>query len=93
MLPGLYSVDLYGKSGELVQSGQFAVNFTNPGESQIAPGEAIRVGNIEVLPDNEETRGKSELWAIFLAVGLLLLAFEWWLSYHRGLNRLLLKTR
>lgn len=91
-LPGLYSVNFYDESGELVQSGQFAVNFFNPRESQITPSESIRVGNLEVLPDNEETRGKRELWAIFLAVGLLLLAFEWWLSYHRGLNRLLLKT-
>ncbi len=91
--PGLYSVNFYDETGELIQSGQFVVNFFNPRESQIAPSEAIRVGENEVLSDNEETRGRRDLWAIFLGVGLLLISFEWWLSYHRGLNRFLLKSK
>ena len=91
--PGLYSVNFYDGTGELIQSGQFVVNFFNPPESQITPSKTIRVGENEVLPDDEETRGRRELWAIFLGVGLLLLSFEWWLSYHRGLNRLLMKSK
>jgi hypothetical protein len=57
------------------------------------PNETITLGTNEVLSDDEQTRGSRELWAIVLGVGLLLIALEWWLAYHRGLNQLLSKAR
>lgn len=90
---GLYSFLSFDDSGELVQSGQFTVNFFDHRESRIMPNETITLGTNEVLSDDEQTRGSRELWAIVLGVGLLLIALEWWLAYHRGLNQLLSKAR
>ena len=91
--PGLYTIAFYDDAGDLVKSGQFAVNFIDPRESQITPSETIRLGENEVLSEYEETNGMQELWAIVLGVGLLLIAIEWWLAYDHRLNRLLSKAR
>ena len=90
-LPGVYVVSTQDSNAEPTQSGRFAVNFFEPGESRIAPSNTIDIGQREVSSTSDQTPGRQEVWPYVLAVGLLLLLIEWWITYHRGLQRFLLK--
>lgn len=80
---GLYQVDLL--TGNAIQGGgTFAVNLFAPGESAIAPAQAIVIGQTDIagVEQGEET-GQRELWPwLALLAGLVLIA-EWWV-FHRG---------
>ena len=92
-LPGVYEISTQNGDGQRTPSGRFVVNFFEPDESRIAPSDSINIGQREISSTANPTSGRQELWPYVLAIGLLLLLTEWWLTYHRGLQRFLLKYR
>ncbi len=93
LLPGVYDISTQLADGAPTPSGQFVVNFFEPGESLIAPSRTISVGQREISSAPDQPRGRHELWPFVLAAGLILLLAEWWITYDRGLQRFLLKYR
>ena len=79
---GLYHVSLRDDEGTRA-AGSFAVNLFSPIESAIAPADSLNIGQVTVETETEGDVGQRELWPWLLAVGLMLLAIEWWV-YHRG---------
>lgn len=92
-LPGVYEISTQHSNGERTPSGRFVVNFFEPDESRIAPSDSISIGQREISSTTDQTPGRQELWPYVLVAGLLLLLTEWWITYHRGFQRLLLKYR
>jgi hypothetical protein len=80
---GVYRIDLL--AGEQPQiSGSFAVNLFSPEESQIAPRDAIQIGQSDVVPgQTDEQYGEREFWPWLAVLALAVLLAEWWV-YHRG---------
>ena len=79
---GLYHVSLRDDEGTR-SAGSFAVNLFSPMESAIAPAVSLNIGQVTVEVEAEGDVGQRELWPWLLAVGLVVLAVEWWV-YHRG---------
>jgi hypothetical protein len=53
-------------------------------ESQIAPKDAITIGQTEVSDKpTDQNYGQRELWPWLAVVALIVLIGEWWV-YHRG---------
>jgi Ca-activated chloride channel homolog len=77
--PGVYQVVQRDASGRETTS-FFAVNFTNPRESQLRPG--VESGAPPVGPRLEPLKAPREIWEALAVVGLALLAVEaalaWW---------------
>jgi hypothetical protein len=68
-------------------TGAFAVNFSHPAESQIAPNPQLAVGG---APPSSEVRpqfSQREIWSWLAVLALVLLLIEWWI-YQRGLPML-----
>jgi hypothetical protein len=82
-LPGIYTVELL--AGErVIAEQQVAANLFAPDESDIAPDEAITIGETAVgHAAGSETEGQRELWPWAAAAALVVLLIEWWV-YHRG---------
>ena len=80
---GLYAVTLQDDLSDQ-PAGSFAVNLFAPGESALAPADALRIGQVETIAAAErENVGQLELWPWLVAVALLVLMVEWWV-YHQG---------
>ena len=80
---GLYQVT-QKLQGKVVQEQLFAINLTDPAESDVAPRATLNIGG-SVLRQNdtiEWTPAKHEFWPWVLLAGLGLLTFEWY-WYHR----------
>jgi VWA domain-containing protein/aerotolerance regulator-like protein len=80
---GLYQVTQKSQ-GRVVQEQLFAINLTDPAESDVAPRTTLNIGG-SVLRQNdtvEWTPAKHEFWPWVLLAGLGLLTFEWY-WYHR----------
>jgi hypothetical protein len=80
---GVYRVEQFGPDGELLRSDPLVVNLFSPGESDIAPRQAIQVGQAEVEVEEQEEVGRRELWPWLAAAALVVLGVEWW-AYQRG---------
>ncbi len=80
---GVYTVELLA-GDQVTGSGSFAVNLFAPGESAIAPRDAIQVGRVAVTgAEQGEEVGQRELWPWLAALALAILLVEWWV-YQRG---------
>ncbi|HVA25999.1 MAG TPA: VWA domain-containing protein [Chloroflexota bacterium] len=80
---GLYQVT-QKSHGKVVQEQLFAINLTDPAESDIAPHSSLNIGG-SILRQNdtiEWTPAKHELWPWVLLAAVGLLTFEWY-WYHR----------
>jgi hypothetical protein len=80
---GLYQVTQKSQ-GKAVQEQLFAINLTNPAESDIAPRSSLNIGG-SVLRQNDTvdwTPAKHEFWPWVLLAAVGLLTFEWY-WYHR----------
>jgi Ca-activated chloride channel homolog len=77
--PGVYRI-VQNDSGGRETTSFFAVNFTNPGESQLRPG--LESGAPPVGPRREPLKAPQEIWEAFAVVGLIALGIEvalaWW---------------
>ena len=91
--PGIYTISYLDTASELIETDQFAVNFFKPDESSIIPVNNLRLGQIEVTPTGAQNMGRLELWSYILGIGLILILLEWWIAYHQGIKRLLVKSR
>jgi Ca-activated chloride channel homolog len=80
---GVYTATGKGKS-EWSQT--FAVSLLSKSESDIQPGDALKVQDEKgekSLQGEPNARANRELWALIIFGALALLAAEWWV-YHRG---------
>jgi Ca-activated chloride channel family protein len=61
----------------------FGVNLLNKNESDLAPRDAIQVGQGKPVSGENRGRANKELWGYLTLLALVLLGLEWWV-YHRG---------
>lgn len=61
----------------------FAVSLLNKAESDLAPRDALKVGENKQVQAETRARSNRELWGYLIAIALLVLVVEWWV-YHRG---------
>lgn len=81
---GLYWVEQIGRSDTALTSVvPFAVNLLDEGESDIAPREAVRIGQAEVQTATREEEGRREFWPWLAGAALGVLAVEWWVYQRR----------
>ncbi len=80
--PGLYRVQPLAHGQPLGPADWFAVNLLDRQESDIAPQPVLALQGQSVA-GGAAGQGTTEVGPWVLALGLLLLALEWWL-YHRG---------
>lgn len=76
---GIYSASAKGNNW----TEQFAVSMLSKSESDIQPGDALKMQEGKALAGESNARANRELWAIVIFAALALLAVEWWV-YHRG---------
>jgi hypothetical protein len=81
---GIYQVEISGPAG--MDDEAFSVNLFNPSESDIAPRENIRVGQIPVSAAMESQVANREVWAWLLGFALAFMLVEW-LAFHRRLGQ------
>lgn len=79
--PGVYQLQSNNNEGV---RGAFAVNFSNPSESDITPNPSLQIGSTPTPTDNRPQLTQREFWGLMAALALLLLIAEWWV-YQRGL--------
>lgn len=82
MQPGLYRIDALDEAGAVIASAWTAVNVFRSEESDIRPREAIRLGDLVVGMQAEET-GQREFWPWLAALALIAIVFEWVLYQRR----------
>ena len=80
---GVYQVAQLGPDDALLRSDLLAVNLFDAAESDIAPREAVWVGQAEVAVAAQGEEGQREFWPWLAGVGLGVLGVEWWV-YQRG---------
>jgi len=82
---GLYQVDQKAQ-GKLIQQQLFAINLTDPRESDIAPRAALNIGGSVLRPNDtvEWTPAKHEFWPWVLLAAIGLLTFEWYWFHRRA---------
>ena len=61
----------------------FAVSLLDKRESDIAPREALKIGEKKQVAAENSARANKELWGYVIAAALALLGLEWWV-FHRG---------
>jgi hypothetical protein len=61
----------------------FGVNLLSKTESDLAPRDAIRIGEGKPISGENRARANKELWGYLALFALVLLGVEWWV-YHRG---------
>jgi len=88
--PGIYQALVSGARAPI--RSDFAVNFINPAESNIAPNLQALAGRTESAPATapETATTQREIWPWLAALALVVLLAEWWI-YQRGLPALNLK--
>ncbi len=62
---------------------KFAVSMLSKSESDIQPGDALKMQEGKALQGETNARANRELWALVIFGALALLTVEWWV-YHRG---------
>ncbi len=84
---GVYRVEQSGQSDTVLPSVvPFAVNLFDEAESDIAPREVVRIGQMEVRLAAREEQGWREFWPWLAGAAVCVLAVEWWV-YHIGTRR------
>ena len=68
-------------SGEWKQG--FAVSLLDKNESDIAPRDALKIGEAKQVAAENSARANKELWGYIIVAALALLGLEWWV-FHRG---------
>ena len=68
-------------SGEWKQN--FAVSLLDKRESDIAPRDALKIGETKQVAAENSARANKELWGYIIVAALALLGVEWWV-FHRG---------
>ena len=61
----------------------FAVSLLDKSESDIAPRDALKIGEGKQVTAENSARANKELWGYIIAAALALLGLEWWV-FHRG---------
>jgi hypothetical protein len=61
----------------------FGVNLLSKNESDLAPRDAIQVGQSKTVSGENRARANKELWGYLALLAIVLLGIEWWI-YHRG---------
>ena len=61
----------------------FAVSLLDKSESDIAPRDALKIGEGKQVAAENSARANKELWGYIIAAALALLGLEWWV-FHRG---------
>jgi hypothetical protein len=82
--PGLYKLDILN-GDKVIQSQPFAVNLFDPGESDIAPVQQLKLGGTTIATTGREEVGQREFWQEAALLALLVLLIEWFV-YHRRLR-------
>ncbi|MGQ9814559.1 MAG: VWA domain-containing protein [Candidatus Roseilinea sp.] len=87
---GIYQVVVSGARAPI--RSDFAVNFFNRAESNIAPNLQAMAGRTELAPaaGAETTISQREIWPWLATLALIVLLVEWWI-YQRGLPTLNVK--
>ncbi len=80
---GVYQIAQLGPDGELLRADLLAVNLFDAAESDIAPRQSIRVGQVEVTIATQGEEGQRELWPWLAGMALAVLGVEWWV-FHQG---------
>lgn len=82
---GYYAVNFISNEGST--AAYFAVNLSNPAESDIRPRGTIQIGRTAITAAATQTVGQRELWPWLAGLALLVLLIEWQ-AYHRRTIRL-----
>jgi hypothetical protein len=80
--PGIYSADVLA-GDKSIQTARFAVNLFSPTESNIAPRDAIHLGNSTIAPATHDEVGQREFWPWAALLALLILLIEWYVYQRR----------
>ncbi len=78
---GVYLVEQFDKDGQLLESTPVAVNLFDEDESDIAPREAVRVGQAELQAVTRQEEGRREFWPWLAVAALGVLGAEWWVYF------------
>lgn len=62
---------------------EFAVSLLDKSESDIAPRDALKIGEGKQVSAENSARANKELWGYIILAALALLGLEWWV-FHRG---------
>ena len=93
---GIYTVQQRANGQPIGDPEQFAVNLFSLDKSNITPHPNLTLPGQPSNPNNPNTQEETplEIWPWVLAIGLLILALEWWV-YNRpaGLRRLSFQRR
>ena len=82
LFDGATKVGLYvAQSGDWKQG--FAVSLLDKSESDIAPRDALKIGEAKSVAAENSARANKELWGYIILGALGLLGLEWWV-FHRG---------
>ncbi|MCL4505132.1 MAG: VWA domain-containing protein [Chloroflexi bacterium] len=68
-------------------AGAFAVNFSIPAESKIAPNLDLKIGGATPSSEVKPQYSQREIWSWLAVAALILLVIEWWV-YQRGVPML-----
>ncbi len=82
LFDGATRVGQYTASGEGWKQ-TFAVSLLDKRESDIAPRDALKIGEKKQVAAENSARANKELWGYIIAAALALLGLEWWV-FHRG---------
>ena len=87
-LPLLYDgadqVGLYTASSDKPEWRRtFAVSLLNKSESDLEPGDALKIGESKAIESENKARANRELWGYLMIAALTILGIEWWV-FHRG---------
>ncbi len=61
----------------------FAVSLLSKSESDLAPRDALKIGEKGAVAGENKARANRELWGYLIVVALAVLGLEWWV-FHRG---------
>ena len=83
LFSGTEQVGIYKASAGKNWTHQFGVSLLSKTESDLAPRDAIPVGEGKPIQSESRARANKELWGYIALAALALLGIEWWV-YHRG---------
>jgi len=78
---GLYLVEQLDRSDTVLQSAVLPVNLFDEAESNIAPREVVRVGQVEVTAAVRDEESRREFWPWLACAALSVVVIEWWAYY------------
>src|SRR5690606_5986704 len=79
---GLYTLEIV-ENGAVTQRQSFAVNLFDPQESAISPQASVQIGQMTVMPGEQEEIGQMEFWPLIALLALIILLVEWYVYQQR----------